>query len=171
MLCVEQGKGGRQDIIIQPSGIRLPWVFHHLSLSLSNPIGFPFEWKHPPFASSSFGSLSSSCSSLYQFCLVVGDKSSGTRKRKKKNKPFCCVCRGPIKLPVAFNLLQQQQLFDHGISFPFFLIISQPSARSVTVTHVELLFGLFSPLVFGLVLVTTWLVISFQEGKARNLLL
>jgi hypothetical protein len=74
----------------------------------------------------------------------VGDKSSGTRKRKKKKKkkPFCCVCRGPIKLPVAVNLLQQQQLFDHGISFPFFLIISQPSARSVTVTHVEIAFWL-----------------------------
>lgn len=49
-------------------------------------------------------------------------------------------------MPVAVNLLQQQQqqqLFDHGIFFfLFFLIISQPSARSVTVTHVEIAFWL-----------------------------
>jgi len=106
MLCRERR---RKDIIIQPSGIRLPWVFHHLSpiqlvSHLNGNIRLSFG------GSSSF----SSCSP-HQFCLAVDDK--GTREEK----PFCCVCRRPIKLPVAVNLLQQQQKlrqpFDQGIFF------------------------------------------------------
>jgi hypothetical protein len=113
------------------------------------------------------GGLPSSSSSPTLPTLFSSGRKRESERSKKKEKPFCCICRGPIKLPVAVNL-QQQKLrrpFDHGISFPLSIFpfnylpaisSSEWMQGSFAHTRVEIAFWLVLP-----VLVTTWLVISF----------
>jgi hypothetical protein len=158
--CVEKGEEGYYYSAIRN---KVAMGFPS-SLSLSNPIGFPFEWKHPPFVR---GGLPSSSLSPTLPTLFSSGRKREPERSKKKEKPFCCICREPIKLPVAVNL-QQQKLrrpFDHGISFPLSIFpfnylpaisSSEWMQGSFAHTRVEIAFWLVLP-----VLVTTWLVISF----------
>ena len=94
---------------IQPSGIRLPWVsIISLSLFSSGPIGFLFEWKHPP------GFFS---------CLLNAD---GDKKKEKKEGRSHCVPRGQS----SPNLTQQLSITNPSLVSSWLLIISQPSEQA-----------------------------------------
>lgn len=146
--CVEKGEEGYYYSAIRNK------VAMGFPSSLSNPIGFPFEWKHPPFVRGVFLHLLRP--PPYQLCLAVGEKGN-----QKKRSPFVVFVEDQSS---CLSLLTCNSR-SCGISFPLSIFpfnylpaisSSEWMQGSFAHTRVEIAFWLVLP-----VLVTTWLVISF----------
>lgn len=130
--CVEKGEEGYYYSAIRNK------VAMGFPSSLSNPIGFPFEWKHPPFVRGVFLHLLRP--PPYQLCLAVGEKGN-----QKKRSPFVVFVEDQSSC-LSLLTCNSRSCGSHSITeflflfLSFLLIISRPSAaangcKGVLLTH------------------------------------